>query len=77
MSRFELHFYNARSGVCFSMHWPDREKYLAARAFLDELTGGAAVGETEEDDMYVLETKEQRDALFTFQREMMKAAKGR
>ena len=62
-------FYDTTSGVEFTMSWDDEEQFLAATAFLDDLTGGRVLN-TRGATFYVLETRGQYDALFADRQEL-------
>jgi hypothetical protein len=71
MSKLEMEFYTAATGVQFSVTWKDEEEYRRAKAFLAEVRG-APVGPARADapEFYYFETEEQCRALFRFQREL-------
>jgi hypothetical protein len=70
MTAFTTRIYDMRTGVEFLLPWQTEEHYRTARAFLDKLTGGPAVGDTPAMDTYLIEKQSQRDALSDFQREL-------
>jgi hypothetical protein len=69
-------FYETPSGVEFSMTWENEAQFLAAKAFLDQLTGGE-VYNTEGLTYYVLETEAQREALYDYRQDLRRGAAAR
>lgn len=71
MSSLMMEFYNAATGVEFSVTWKDEEEFRRAKAFLAALVGPpAGRGTLDESEYYYFETDEQCRALFRFQREL-------
>jgi hypothetical protein len=68
---FKTQFYYLINTVEFTLRWQDEDEYRSAKAFLDKLTGGS-FGKVKSDpdhpDYYVIETAEQREALYDFRR---------
>lgn len=69
MVNYRTGIYNAETGVRYYLVWKNRDEYVAGRAFLDRLTGGAYLGHSEERDTYILETRRQFEELVAFRRE--------
>jgi hypothetical protein len=75
MSKFKTEFYNASSGVVFTVAWDSEEEYLLGKAFLQKLVGGpAGRADLDQPDFYYFENDQQRDALYAF-RKTLKARK--
>ncbi len=77
MRRFKTIFYNYTSGVEFTMSWANEQEYLEGKGFLDALTGGS-IGrhKLDQPDFYILETREQFDAMLEFRRKLREKRSG-
>lgn len=73
MSEFLMEFYNAQSGVQFTLQWKDENEFLQGKAFLKQLLGdgfGPSTLELDKPPFYYLENDELFDALLEFRREL-------
>jgi hypothetical protein len=68
MSNKRMIFYKDWSGVEFEWRWMNEDHYRAAKAFLDQLTGGSA--RDDDPPLYWLNNKQQYNALLAFRREL-------
>lgn len=69
MSKHKMQFYNASSGVVFTLSWADEREYRLGRDFLQKLVGpslGRVELHPDKPDFYYLEGDAQCDALFDF-----------
>jgi hypothetical protein len=70
-----MEFYLAPSGVQFELWWRNEDEFLQAKAFLIKLLGDENclnVREPEKTPFYYVENNEKRDAIYDFQRELLK-----
>jgi hypothetical protein len=65
-------FYDTASGVQFTMSWDSEEEFMAAREFLYNLTGGL-LDTSNEIDFCILDTMEQREAMYDYRQELRRA----
>lgn len=73
MRKFKTTFYDRATGVEFSVLWENQEQFARGIAYLNGLTGGSygtIKSDPDRPDLYVLETEQQRDAIFEFRRRM-------
>jgi hypothetical protein len=73
MSILMMDFYNAESGVQFTLEWRNEAEYALGKEFLKNLLGdegGASAHEPGRIPFYYLKNDQDRDALLDFRREL-------
>lgn len=73
MSKFEMEFYIATTGVALFLSWRNEREFRMGQAFLQELADGPVYTKKlypDQPDIYYLETEQQYEALMNFRQRL-------
>ena len=78
MSTLTMDFYNAESGVQFTLEWRNEAEYALGKEFMKNLLGGetgSSVHKSGSVAFYYLRNDQDRDALLDFRRQLREGNK--